>query len=64
MLNIEDHTPIAIPKLLFATINGMIGVLASISDETYAFLRKLEENLRRVIPFVGELSHEEYVFSV
>ncbi|KAL6499676.1 DNA damage-binding protein 1a [Orobanche gracilis] len=49
-----------IPTVIFGTINGVIGVIASLPHEQYVFLEKLQSNLRKAISGVGGLSHEEW----
>ncbi|KAI8360101.1 DNA damage-binding protein 1-like protein [Mortierella sp. GBAus27b] len=56
MMNQETDLP-AVPKLLFATVSGAIGVIATLSAEKYALLHQLESNMSKVIKGVGGLSH-------
>lgn len=49
-----------IPTLIFGTVNGVIGVMASLPQKQYAFLEKLQTSLRKVIKGVGGLSHEQW----
>ncbi|GMI74364.1 damaged DNA binding protein 1A [Hibiscus trionum] len=49
-----------IPTVIFGTVNGVIGVVASLPHEQYVFLEKLQSNLRKVIKGVGGLSHEQW----
>ncbi|KAE8706609.1 DNA damage-binding protein 1 [Hibiscus syriacus] len=49
-----------IPTVIFGTVNGVIGVIASLPHEQYVFLEKLQSNLRKVIKGVGGLSHEQW----
>ncbi|KAL9676917.1 hypothetical protein QQ045_005139 [Rhodiola kirilowii] len=48
------------PTVIFGTVNGVIGVVASLPHEQYIFLEKLQSNLRKVIRGVGGLSHEQW----
>ncbi|KAF9327916.1 DNA damage-binding protein 1a [Podila minutissima] len=59
MSNQENDAP-AVPKLLFATVSGTIGVIASLNKENYELLRQLEINLSRVIRGVGGLDHASW----
>ncbi|KAF9395125.1 DNA damage-binding protein 1a [Podila verticillata] len=59
MSNQENDAP-AVPKLLFATVSGTIGVIASLNKENYDLLRQLEINLSRVIRGVGGLDHASW----
>jgi DNA damage-binding protein 1 len=56
MTNLENDAP-AVPKLLFATVSGTIGVIATLTAEKYALLHHLESNMSKVIKGVGGLSH-------
>ena len=47
--------------VLFATISGMVGVVASISQPTYALLRRVQDNLTHIIKGVGGFEHSVYV---
>ncbi|KAK9936888.1 hypothetical protein M0R45_013710 [Rubus argutus] len=58
--NSEDSDVGQIPTVIFGTVNGVIGVIASLPQEHYAFLEKLQTNLRKVIKGVGGLSHEQW----
>ncbi|KAE9601249.1 putative DNA damage-binding protein [Lupinus albus] len=49
-----------IPTVMFGTINGVIGVIASLPNEQYVFLEKFQSNLRKVIKGVGGLNHEQW----
>ncbi|CAD5163482.1 unnamed protein product [Musa acuminata subsp. malaccensis] len=49
-----------IPTVIFGTINGVIGVVASLPHDQYVFLEKLQANLVKVIKGVGGLSHEQW----
>ncbi|OIW17906.1 hypothetical protein TanjilG_19875 [Lupinus angustifolius] len=49
-----------IPTVIFGTINGVIGVIASLPNEQYFFLDKLQSNLKKVIKGVGGLNHEQW----
>lgn len=60
MANQEGDAP-AIPKLLFATVSGAIGVVATLTADKYELLHKLETNLSKVIRGVGGLDHSKYV---
>ncbi|KAJ6775943.1 DNA REPAIR/RNA PROCESSING CPSF FAMILY [Salix koriyanagi] len=58
--NSEDSDVGQIPTVIFGTVNGVIGVIASLPHEQYVFLEKLQSNLRKVIKGVGGLSHEQW----
>ncbi|RXH98908.1 hypothetical protein DVH24_011233 [Malus domestica] len=60
VMRLPDSDVGQIPTVIFGTVNGVIGVIASLPQEQYAFLEKLQSNLRRVIKGVGGLSHEQW----
>lgn len=49
-----------IPTVIFGTVNGVIGIVASLTHDHYVFLEKLQSNLVKVIKGVGGLSHEQW----
>lgn len=60
VMRLPDSDVGQIPTVIFGTVNGVIGVIASLPHEQYAFLEKLQSNLRKVIKGVGGLSHEQW----
>ncbi|EEF35767.1 DNA repair protein xp-E, putative [Ricinus communis] len=60
VMRLPDSDVGQIPTVIFGTVNGVIGVIASLPHEQYIFLEKLQSNLRRVIKGVGGLSHEQW----
>jgi DNA damage-binding protein 1 len=59
-LTIADSSLKPVPNLLFGTVNGVLGVIASITHEQFTFLKKVQDSLARVIRGVGGLSHTEW----
>jgi DNA damage-binding protein 1 len=55
-----DNASHIIPTVIFGTVNGVIGVIASLPQEHFLFLHKLQQNLVKVIKGVGGLSHEQW----
>ncbi|KAK4722976.1 hypothetical protein R3W88_013209 [Solanum pinnatisectum] len=49
-----------IPSVIFGTVNGVIGVIASLPQEKYNLLEKLQSKLREVINGVGGLRNEQW----
>jgi len=49
-----------LPTLLFATVNGVLGVVASLPPDDFALLLKLQTNLTRIVQGIGGLSHAEW----
>ncbi|KAL3145326.1 hypothetical protein ABBQ38_001586 [Trebouxia sp. C0009 RCD-2024] len=60
VMQLPDSETARIPTLLFGTILGIIGVIASIPREQYQFLEKLQDCMRQAVNGVGGLSHEEW----
>ncbi|KAL0699191.1 hypothetical protein Bca4012_055313 [Brassica carinata] len=60
VMRLPDSETSQIPTMIFGTVNGVIGVMASLPQEQYAFLEKLQTSLRKVIKGVGGLSHEQW----
>lgn len=60
VMRLPDSESSQIPTVIFGTVNGVIGVIASLPQEQYQFLEKLQMNLVKVIKGVGGLSHEQW----
>lgn len=60
VMRLPDSEASQIPTVIFGTVNGVIGVIASLPQEQYLFLHKLQQNLVKVIKGVGGLSHEQW----
>ncbi|OMO75054.1 hypothetical protein CCACVL1_16354, partial [Corchorus capsularis] len=60
VMRLPDSDVGQIPTIIFGTVNGVIGVIASLPQEQYMFLEKLQTSLRKVIKGVGGLSHEHW----
>ncbi|CAL9775781.1 unnamed protein product [Musa acuminata subsp. burmannicoides] len=60
VMRLPDSEAGHIPMVIFGTINGAIGVVASLPHDQYVFLEKLQANLVKVIKGVGGLSHEQW----
>lgn len=52
-----------IPTLIYGTVNGSVGVIATLPKEAYQFFAKLQNKLTTVIKGVGGFSHAEYPFT-
>jgi hypothetical protein len=50
-----DSPLCASPDLLFCTVSGRIGVVATLNSEVFAILEKLQAEMRK-LPTVGTLS--------
>ena len=53
-----DLPTVASPMLLFGTVDGTLGVLATLSDDNFAVLDKLQKEMGK-LPSVGNLSNLE-----
>jgi len=53
-------TTSATPEMLFSTVNGVIGVIASLTEPQYKLLKRMERALGTVIEGVGGLKHDEW----
>lgn len=60
VMRLPDSDVGQIPTVIFGTVNGVIGVIASLPHDQYQFFEKLQSNLRKVIKGVGGLSHEQW----
>jgi len=59
-MQLPESGSASIETLIFGTINGVIGVVASLPPEKYQMLHKLEQCLNQVIKGVGGLSHQKW----
>lgn len=60
VMRLPDSDIGQIPTVIFGTVNGVIGVIASLPNDQYIFLEKLQSNMRKVIKGVGGLNHEHW----
>lgn len=60
VMRLPDSQVAKIPTMLFGTINGAIGVVASLPSDQYTVLLSLQEGMRKVIQGVGGLNHGEW----
>uniref|UniRef100_A0A061SBD9 DNA damage-binding protein 1 n=1 Tax=Tetraselmis sp. GSL018 TaxID=582737 RepID=A0A061SBD9_9CHLO len=60
VMRLPDSELGSVPTVLFGTINGVIGVVASLPKATFQKLERLQAALRKVIKGVGGLSHAEW----
>ncbi|WOL16215.1 DNA damage-binding protein 1 [Canna indica] len=60
VMRLPDSESGHIPTVIFGTINGVIGVVASLPHDQYVFFEKLQSTLIKVIKGVGGLSHEQW----
>ncbi|KAK1309389.1 DNA damage-binding protein 1 [Acorus calamus] len=49
-----------VPTVIFGTVNGAIGIIASLPSDLYVFLEQLQASLVKAIGGVGGLSYDEW----
>ncbi|MBN3315373.1 DDB1 protein, partial [Atractosteus spatula] len=59
----ESSTPTQ-GSVLFGTVNGMIGLVTSLSEGWYSLLMDLQNRLNKVIKSVGKIEHTLYPFAL
>lgn len=62
VMKMPEGEGLNVPTLLFCTINGVIGVVATLTEEQFSFCERLQASLVKVIHGIGGLSHSEYGF--
>ena len=60
VMRLPDSELAAVPTMLFGTINGVLGVLATLPAEQYAFLARLQEAMCTVVRGVGGFAWDEW----
>ncbi|KAL4429821.1 hypothetical protein ABPG77_010938 [Micractinium sp. CCAP 211/92] len=60
VMRLPDSELSHIPTVLFGTINGVIGVIASLPQAQYQLLESLQEAMRRVVKGVGGFDHAQW----
>ncbi|KAI8927951.1 mono-functional DNA-alkylating methyl methanesulfonate N-term-domain-containing protein [Entophlyctis helioformis] len=59
-MRMADQVLPASPELLYCTVSGTIGVIATVTAETFAILDALQDGMRHVVQGVGGLEHAEW----
>lgn len=54
-------SPNSSQSILFGTINGVLGVMHSITPDQYLLLSQVESNIIHVIGSIGNFDYSEYV---
>ncbi|KAI8908190.1 UV-damaged DNA-binding protein 1A [Powellomyces hirtus] len=57
---VDQEHPIGKPVLIYCTVTGGLGVIASVDDKTYGILSDVQENMRLIVRGVGELRHDQW----
>ena len=60
VMRLPDQEHADVPTLLFGTVNGVIGVLATLPREQFEFLSALQAALNKAVSGVGGLSHDAW----
>jgi len=60
VMRVPDSEIAKFPTMLYGTVNGVIGVLASLPQEYFQYLQRLQTALNKVVKGVGGLSHEQW----
>ncbi|KAK5580443.1 hypothetical protein RB653_000460 [Dictyostelium firmibasis] len=60
LVRLPDSDQPIIPTILYASVNGSIGVIASISEDDFIFFSKLQKGLNQVVRGVGGFSHDTW----
>ena len=60
VMQLPESGSTSIETLIFCSVNGVIGIVASLPPEKYQMLHKLEQCLNQVIKGVGGLSHQQW----
>ncbi|KNC96412.1 uncharacterized protein SPPG_09532 [Spizellomyces punctatus DAOM BR117] len=60
VMSLPDNEAVATPVLLYCTVNGGIGVVATLDDSTFRLLLDVQDNLRRIVKGVGGLAYTEW----
>uniref|UniRef100_A0A4W3I875 DNA damage-binding protein 1 n=1 Tax=Callorhinchus milii TaxID=7868 RepID=A0A4W3I875_CALMI len=63
MQNLGETSTPTLGSVLFGTVNGMIGLVTSLSESWYNFLLDVQNRLNKVIKSVGKIEHSLYPFS-
>lgn len=58
MLN-DEQPCVATPVLIYCTVDGSIGVIATLNENDYEFLKTLESVMANIVPYSGDLTHKE-----
>jgi len=59
-MRLPESEAARIPTLIYGTVEGVIGVLASLPQDQFAVLQRLQTALNKVVKGVGGFSHEQW----
>lgn len=60
LMQLENSETLEIPTVKFGTVDGSIGIIASLPHDIFSMLEKLQFRLQKEIEGVGGLSHEHW----
>jgi len=60
VMRMPDSEGQHIPTIIFGTVNGVIGVIASLPKPDFEFYEKLQHSLRNVIKGIGGFKHQQW----
>ncbi|KAJ3088710.1 DNA damage-binding protein 1a, partial [Quaeritorhiza haematococci] len=59
VMNLPENEAPATPILVFCTVNGMIGVVATLNEDKFQYLAQVQENINKVLKSAGNFDHAE-----
>ncbi|CAG8488774.1 3015_t:CDS:10, partial [Ambispora gerdemannii] len=59
-MNLPETDPIATPLLLYCTVSGAIGVIATVNEKKHDILWELQRSMRHMIKGIGGLKHKRW----
>lgn len=60
VMRLPDPEAKEIPTVIFGTVNGVIGVVASLPQDLFQFLLRLQNAMEKTVQGLGGLSHSEW----
>ncbi|KAJ1972887.1 DNA damage-binding protein 1a [Dimargaris xerosporica] len=60
VMNLADSHVVAKPTLLYGTVNGALGVIATLDKAQYELLHQLQVSLSLSLPSIGHLDHADW----
>eukprot|EP00894_Picocystis_sp_ML_P001100 jgi/Pico_ML_1/51617/g2612.t1 len=60
VMKLPDTEQAQIPTVIFCTVNGVIGVVASLSEGLFRMLEQLQQCMNQVVKGVGGFSHSDW----
>lgn len=58
VMKMQDAEMVATPEVIFGTVGGMLGVIATMNAANTRLFLEVQERLRTIVPAVGNLSHQ------